>query len=169
MLDALGNIGDFVGGIAVIATLIYLAVQVKQNTVALKAASWQEAISGAKETSRFRSDPIMSRSFALGLYGYPELPPDDLARFGGILTDETLVYQGVFALHQAGQLDDSVHDTYLGWYAAIIQTPGGQAWWEAVGRPIFVPEMVSAVDERLSAGSLPNILELPGFEPSVPG
>ena len=159
--------GDFVGGIAVIATLIYLAVQVQQNTVALKAASWQEAISGAKETSRLRSDPIMSRSFAIGLYSYPEIPPDDLARFGGILTDETLVYQGVFALHQARQLDESVYNTYLSWYAAIIQTPGGQVWWHTVGRPIFVPEMVSAVEERLSAGNLPNILELPGFGPDV--
>jgi hypothetical protein len=166
MLDALGNIGDFVGGIAVIATLIYLAIQVKQNTVALKAASWQEVISGAKETSRLRNDPIMSRSFALGLSKYPDLPPDDLDRFGGVLCDETLVYQGVFALHQAGQLDDSVHDTYLNWYAAVLQTPGGQVWWKTSG-PFYVPEMVSAVDERLSAGNLPNILEHPGYEPDV--
>ncbi len=31
-LEALGNIGDFVGGAAVVATLIYLAVQNRQNT-----------------------------------------------------------------------------------------------------------------------------------------
>ena len=30
-LEALGNLGDFVGGIAVVVTLIYLALQVRQN------------------------------------------------------------------------------------------------------------------------------------------
>ena len=28
MLDALGNIGDFLGGLGVVATLIYLALQI---------------------------------------------------------------------------------------------------------------------------------------------
>lgn len=33
-LETLGNLGDFFGGIAVIATLIYLAVQIRANTQA---------------------------------------------------------------------------------------------------------------------------------------
>jgi len=32
MLEDLGNLGDFIGGIAVIATLIYPALQVRNNT-----------------------------------------------------------------------------------------------------------------------------------------
>ena len=32
MLEDLGNLGDFLGGIAVIATLLYVAVQIRQNT-----------------------------------------------------------------------------------------------------------------------------------------
>ena len=31
-LEVLGNLGDFVGGIAVVLTLIYLAVQIRENT-----------------------------------------------------------------------------------------------------------------------------------------
>ena len=31
-LEALGNLGDFIGGIAVLVTLIYLAFQIRQNT-----------------------------------------------------------------------------------------------------------------------------------------
>jgi hypothetical protein len=33
VLEDLGNLGDFLGGIAVIATLIYLAIQIRQNTM----------------------------------------------------------------------------------------------------------------------------------------
>lgn len=60
MLDTLGNLGDFVGGIAVVITLIYLAVQVRQNTSALKAASWQEVVSGAREAAKLRRDRLIA-------------------------------------------------------------------------------------------------------------
>lgn len=41
-VDALGNIGDFVGGIGVIVTLAYLAVQIRHNTRVARAATLQQ-------------------------------------------------------------------------------------------------------------------------------
>ena len=35
-LDALGNLGDFIGGIAVLATLIYLSFQIRQNITSVQ-------------------------------------------------------------------------------------------------------------------------------------
>ena len=35
-LDTLGNLGDFIGGVGVIATLIYLASQIRQNTASVR-------------------------------------------------------------------------------------------------------------------------------------
>ncbi len=35
----IGNIGEFVGAITVLVTLIYFAVQIKQNTAALRSAN----------------------------------------------------------------------------------------------------------------------------------
>ncbi len=32
MLEALGNIGDFLGRLGVVITLLYLAAQIRQNT-----------------------------------------------------------------------------------------------------------------------------------------
>ena len=32
MIEALGNFGDFIGGIAVVITLLYLSHQIRQNT-----------------------------------------------------------------------------------------------------------------------------------------
>ena len=37
----LGNYGEFVGAIAVVVTLVYLAQQLRQNTAALKSGTWQ--------------------------------------------------------------------------------------------------------------------------------
>ena len=47
MFETLGNLGDFIGGIAVVATLVYLALQIRQNTNSVKgvgAASYREGI-----------------------------------------------------------------------------------------------------------------------------
>ncbi len=38
MIEALGNIGDFVGGIGVVVTLLYLAVQIRASR--LQALAW---------------------------------------------------------------------------------------------------------------------------------
>jgi len=40
-LEALGNLGDLIGGVGVIITLIYLAIQIRQNTIEVRNATVQ--------------------------------------------------------------------------------------------------------------------------------
>ena len=42
-LDDLGNIGEFLGAIAVVASLLYLSMQIRQNTRSVKSATAQSA------------------------------------------------------------------------------------------------------------------------------
>ncbi len=42
MLEALGNIGDFLGGIGVVVTLLYLAAQIRQNTRMMRGTARQQ-------------------------------------------------------------------------------------------------------------------------------
>ena len=44
----LGNLGEFIGAIVIVATLIYLAMQVRQNTNALHAQSRQSLLSAGQ-------------------------------------------------------------------------------------------------------------------------
>ncbi|MFK8048064.1 MAG: hypothetical protein AB8B81_06510 [Halioglobus sp.] len=163
MLDTLGNLGDFIGGIAVVITLIYLAVQVRQNTLALKAASWQEVVAGAREAARFRSDPAIVPAWARGLSNYPNMSVQDISDFSRVITDEALFFQGVIALYRSRQLEESVYSAYLNWFVSILATPGGSEWWARIGRPIFVLEMVEEIDKHLDKEGIPDIRELPGL------
>lgn len=163
MLNALGDLGDFIGGIAVVVTLVYLAVQLRQNTAALRASSWQEVVSGCRKAARFRGKPKNSLAWAKGLSHYPNIPFEDMNRFNSMVTDEALFYQGVFALYESGQLDKRVYEAYLNWFASIIATPGGTQWWQKIGKPIFVQTMVDEVDTRLSEGGLHDIRNIPGL------
>ena len=43
-LQSLGNIGEFVGAIGVVVSLVYLAQQMKQNTTSVRAASFNSMV-----------------------------------------------------------------------------------------------------------------------------
>jgi hypothetical protein len=165
MLEDLGNIGDFVGGIAVILTLLYLAVGLRQNTAALNTASRQEIVRGYREANVLWLQPGVARAYARGLRAYPDMPYDELNTFVTIFNDQALFFQGVFALHESRQLEEETYRAYLGWFAMNVSTPGGTRWWDEIARPIYTPRMVAAVDARVVEGNLPDLIELHWMKP----
>jgi hypothetical protein len=162
MLDALGNVGDFVGGLAVVVTLIYLAIQVRSNTVALRTASRQEIVAGIRTHIQFFVDPRIWRAYVEGLSEFPDMPFDERGRFSTVLFDHSLSFQSVFAVHESGQLEDETYQSYLTWFSCQLATPGGSAWWQE-HRMQFPPRMMDAVEERLSRGNLPDVREFQTF------
>ena len=159
MLEALGNLGDFIGGIAVVATLIYLAVQVRQNTVALRTASRQEVVAGFRDYNRLFFHPGAIRAFELGLRRDPKMSEEERGLFDAQLNDHVVFFQGAHALHEAGTLEDDTYQAYLTYLAAQLASPGGTEWWTDVN-PLYPPRMVSAVNERLRQGGLPDLLQM---------
>lgn len=155
-----GAIGELIGGIAVLITLIYLAIQVRQNTTALHTASRQEIVSSFRGCVRLSCEPGAARKYASGLHSYPNMPFDDRSMFALLINDLALFFQGAFALYESGQLEEETYHAYLNWFACNVATPGGGAWWAEVGRPHFTKRMVEVVDAKLSQGELPDILEL---------
>jgi hypothetical protein len=168
VLDSLGNIGGFIGGIAVVVTLVYLAVQIRQNTKALETASRQAISEGYRESNRLRIDPETGFAWAKGLTSFADLSFSERHLFSTVIIDEALFFQGAFALYESGQLDDSTYNAYLNWFSSIVATPGGSHWWETTARPIFTPGMIKAVDERRAKGDLPDIRSLPGLQLDTP-
>ena len=143
-------------------------MQIRQNTAALQTASRQQIADGYRESNRLRLDGAAAFAWVKGLSAFPEMPFEERNLFGTVMNDEALFFQGAFALHESGQLEDSTYLAYLDWFTSIIVTPGGTVWWETIGRPVFVSGMVSAVDERLAAGGLHDIRSMPAMRLDEP-
>lgn len=163
MLELLGNLGDFIGGIAVVATLIYLAVQVRQNTAALKTASRQEVVAGMREHNRLAFQPGAG-AWNRAAERFPDVPEDDRRYFSATMADLLLFFQGAHALHEAGTLEDETYEAYLDFVAAALATPGGRWFWHK-SRRVFTSRMATALDARLERGDLPDLLQLFSVEP----
>jgi len=80
--DALGAVGEIVGAIAVIITLVYLAAQTRQNTEAVRHAFQRGVMEHANEW-RFKivQDPAISELFRNGLRDPESLSANDRYRF----------------------------------------------------------------------------------------
>ncbi|MDH3729261.1 MAG: hypothetical protein OER77_17150, partial [Myxococcales bacterium] len=90
-----------------------------------------------------------------------------------IFGDHAVFFQGVFALHESGTLEDETYHAYLDWFASHAATPGGSVVWKQF-HLIMPRRMVEAVDERLASEGLLELGELPpfridGFQPPTSG
>jgi hypothetical protein len=158
MLEALGNIGDLVGGIAVLITLVYLSVQVRQHTASLHTANRQDLSAGYRAHNERMVDPEVSRAYAIGLRQFPDMPADQARTFTHMINDHTLFLQAAFALYESGELGMENFSPYLTWLCCHLATPGGAAWWQ-ITRGFYNTALVETIDAKLAEGGIPDVLE----------
>ncbi len=158
-LEDLGSAGEFIAAIATIATLAYLALQIRRNTTSVRAASRLEIASGWRAYNRLVLDSDARLTYAKGLHEFPDMPFEERSLFSVLLGDHAVFFQGTFALYEEGQLDEGTYQDYLTWFACQVATPGGSAWW-AETRGFLVKGAAAAVDAKLTRGELPDIRQL---------
>jgi hypothetical protein len=122
----LGNFGEFAGSIAVFATLIYVAVQVKQAKHQIDLVGLQTR---ATQASSVLQPIVTSPDFAqiftkLNMLDYGEygLSPEETARFGAWFHTWLQTEQGSFFM-----LGEGSNDSLLAW---MLSTPAGNEFWE---------------------------------------
>lgn len=161
MLEAAGNIGELISGIAVLVTLAYLSVQVRQHKNALRTSSRQDLATGYRAQNDKLIDPRVSEAYALGLRNFPDMSASEKRIFTHTINDHTLFLQTAFALYESGELGIENYTPYLTWLACHLVTPGGSKWWNEA-RGFYNAPLVESIDRRIAEGEFPDVLEL-GF------
>jgi hypothetical protein len=156
-LADLGNIGEFVGSIAVVITLIYLVIQVRQNTVELR-----ETSADIRQTGIARLVEIHSRNRHLiasdnetaalvmkGSQNYAELNDVEKERFHHLMWDVTLAHLLIWTRINDGILSQDYWEFALTDFVnQWVGKPGGRVWWETTD--IYLPaEFRNDVDKAL--------------------
>ena len=160
-LDALGNLGDFIGGIAVVITLIYLANQIRQNTSALSTASREAIYTGYRAQNAHLIDANVSEAYVVGLRHFPDMPSSQKRVFTHTINDHALFMQSAFNLYEAGKLPKKDYTPYFNWFSSHIATPGGSLWWRET-RGFYNAALLDAIDKKFAEETLPDVLGL-GF------
>jgi hypothetical protein len=153
-LQDLGSIGELLGAIGVILSLVYLAVQIRQNTNALRASSnhsLNDAFSGFLTllVENERASDILSR----GAENLESLDAKDCDTFYSLLGLLFNHFENCHLHYRKGLLDPDQWARWriaIGWYAGL---PGVSVWWQNRGG-IFSPQFREFVsEERRSRGA----------------
>ena len=138
LAQLLGNYGEFVGSLAVIATLVYLAIQVRQNTeqatdnVADIRQTGLGQIFEMHSKHRFfiASDIDSSRLVRKGLVNFASMNEDEMLQFDHFMWDVTWTYALTWSRYKDGVLAQDVWDASLKDFADHwIGRSGGLNWW----------------------------------------
>ena len=156
MLEALGNLGDFVGGLAVVVTLIYLAAQVRQNTVQLRRSAQLEHVDARGTTfeafSRFRtqviSNPDVAELYYKGSVDPGSLDPVERLRFNMLAEELFFILQTSVGRLNTLAPDAEIEARELG-VDIILRSAGISQWWIRQ-RERFDPDFVAFIDSQIS-------------------
>jgi hypothetical protein len=139
MLDitTLAAWGEFIGGIAVVVSLIYLASQIRQNSKLLTASV--ATTTGAYNTSLSTlivQDPDLGRIWWDGMADREALSEPDRRRFDPLISIEVTGYQHQFRLARKGVLDPDVLADMEQAVRFQVQQPGFLDWWREWGERV---------------------------------
>ena len=103
-IQELAAIAEIIGAIAVVASLVYLAVQIRQNTHGLSmslkstelAAFERNVEAGNRIREIFILNPEVTELYERGLKSYADLSGSDRLRFGMLLRNVFSAFQGAF-------------------------------------------------------------------------
>ena len=155
-VEALGNLGDFLGGIGVVITLLYLAIQVRQNTRQMRMDAAAARTTALEDTTLginrwiegITSDKDLADVWRRGLENPGQLDDADLVRFQYMSVQLLLTWQ--IAFRRTRHLDDNeLWDYNRLLIKMYMRSPGFQAIWAGT-RSLMIPAFAAEVDELAS-------------------
>jgi len=129
--EAIGAIGEIVGAIAVVATLGYLAIQVRHANAVAKANAYREIHQDVGQLfGDVMSNPELYRIWRSGLVSGESLADEDREKLGMMLIR---LFGALDTGHHSGWLDPGLDAFVKTTLDAFLEIPAVQGWWSRQG------------------------------------
>ena len=148
-LSDLASLGSFVSGFAVLGSLVYLTLQLRQADRNQRAAVRQGRINRAVEMVIGKLAPGPSAAVLRGIDGDPELTFAEFAMFTSYAEAYFLHAEDTYYQHEAGLLDDEGFATFVAYQQSAFRQPGLRVQWKRQ-RPYYCGKFAAFMDKVLS-------------------
>ena len=133
-LGDLGNIGEFVGAVFVVVSFIYLALQIRQNTRAIRTSTYQSALDSTNQvTELILAHPHLERIYRVGRRDLSQLTDDERPQFRMLIDQFMNVFETMFLQHQRGMLDEDFWHARLTGLRILLSHRGVRSFLEPRG------------------------------------
>ena len=144
--DAMGALGEVIGAIAVVVTLVYLAAQIRQNNRLLSSGSRQALV--ANDVTSLSANIHFPEVFARYVSREP-LSPEDQLRLSFMFALDLRNREFEYFQYVNGLLDE---ETWMSYRQVILinhSSKLGRKWWDQIGRSFVDPKFAEQVDDLL--------------------
>lgn len=126
----LGNYGEFVGAIAVVATLIYLARQVRDGSRQIRLNTTSNLATLSQESfSAIYFSPSNQELWHTGRDNPEKLTDEQFQQFATYMDRIFYAFQLLVTYHDVGAIEEDLFRTQGSYYRYLFNTPGGRKWW----------------------------------------
>jgi hypothetical protein len=131
-LQALGSIGEFIGALGVVISLVYLARQMIQNTTSVRAASFNSMV---QNSIRLLEHSFVDSEFAAFLHRAETDPsalaPAERVRWDAYMTAAYRHFGNLIYQHRVGALDGQMWEAYRRTLRDHLRQPAWVEWFRA--------------------------------------
>ena len=160
--DAVGAIGAIAGAAGVIATLLFLGLQIRQSSKTTMAATFDAILAEWRELERnsFIEHPENIPIFADGLMSFDKLSLNDKRLFNYVMSQYALFVENMIQQQRHGNIEYSQLSPWINYYSMLIRSPGGAIWWSQY-KIILSQTLSETMDKhRIKHSDRPDITEL---------
>ena len=156
----LGNYGEFVAAIAIVVTLIYLAVQIRQNTASSHAASRQSVSRSIIDIQiAFSKDAETAMFYQTGIAN-PDGLGESAWRFDLMIYAPFELFDAAFSQWKRGVFSDTDWEKMKISIGQMISQPGVQRCWEDRGlKRLMSPPFQDYVEELGTGLAVVNVAD----------
>jgi len=123
--EAIAAVGEMLGALAVLATLIYLAAQIKQNTAAVATATYESTMTGFNDINVVvASTPALSSLIDRGCQEVSSLSAEETVQFNFLLRCYANQWWKLFKLYERGNLPEREWSIFAREAAQFLDQPG---------------------------------------------
>ena len=124
------QIAEIVAAVAVVFSLVYVGLELRENTSAVRAASVQAITTGTRDAlMTVASDAELARVVRLGAYDRSSLTDDEKYRFSIFSRQRWLFFQGIWIQHQLDVLDENSWQSYRQLVCNLLDNSGNREEW----------------------------------------
>jgi len=129
--DEISAISQAIGSIAVVFSVLYLAIQVHGSTRIAKLAAQDAAATALREVTKpFAENSELARIWRLGLENLDALSPEDQARFFHSTYQFLKAFETIHFHHVYGLMDEQTWNGWCGLLRHYIASPGIAHYWQ---------------------------------------
>ena len=153
--EAISAIGTVVGAIGVIITLVYVSVQIRQNTRAIRGATLNAITQQRQYENRWSAE--IGPSFRKALHNPEDMTEEDAWQMGEWLTAAFIARENEYSKYRQNLLSERDWHSSEKIVRIILGMEWTRRWWATYGREPFSDEFVAVVDGIIKAGAFDSV------------